>query len=144
MVHTIGFTKTTAEDFFTRLEQAGVKRVIDVRLNTSSQLSGFAKARDLKYFLRHIAGIDYVHELSLAPTAEMLGAYRKGRLPWDRYEASFIELIRERKIEDTLDPDLLDGGCLLCSESTPHHCHRRLVAEYLKQRWQVNFEIVHL
>jgi uncharacterized protein (DUF488 family) len=58
---TIGFTKKSAEEFFTHLQNAGVRRIVDVRLNNTSQIAGFAKARDLKYFLHAIAGIDYVH-----------------------------------------------------------------------------------
>ncbi len=60
---TIGFTKTTAESFFSRLSQAGVKKVIDIRLNNASQLAGFAKKTDLIYFLKTICGIDYEHRL---------------------------------------------------------------------------------
>lgn len=55
-VTTIGFTKTTAEDFFGRIKSAGVKRMIDVRLHNTSQLAGFAKSDDLAFFLRTICG----------------------------------------------------------------------------------------
>ena len=51
--------------------------------------------------------------------------------------------MRERRIEETVDPALLDAGCLLCSEGQPHQCHRRLVAEYLRERWG-DVEVVHL
>jgi uncharacterized protein (DUF488 family) len=50
--------------------------------------------------------------------------------------------MRSRHIENT-PRELLDGACLLCSEETPHHCHRRLVAEYLKQHWR-DVEIEHI
>jgi len=56
-IFTIGFTKKSAEEFFTLLKDAGVRRVIDIRLNNTSQLAGFAKARDLEYFLKAILGI---------------------------------------------------------------------------------------
>ena len=49
-IDTIGFTQTTAERFFSRLADAHVKRLLDVRLNNTSQLAGFAKAKDLPYF----------------------------------------------------------------------------------------------
>ena len=139
---TIGFTQTTAESFFSRLKNAGAARLIDVRLNNSSQLSGFAKRDDLAYFARTICGIDYVHMLQLAPEQEMLAAYRKAKTSWDIYAGQFSALIRARRIE-TLEPAPFDGACLLCSEARPHNCHRRLVAEYLQQHWP-GTEIYHL
>ena len=142
-VFTIGFTKKTAEDFFARLQHAGVCRVIDIRLNNTSQLAGFAKADDLKYFLKAIAGIDYVHVPELCPTQEILDAFKKSKGAWADYERSFARLIEARRIAETVPRELLDGGCLLCSEDTPEHCHRRLVAEYLRDRWG-DLEIVHL
>lgn len=140
---TIGFTKTTAEDFFSRLKVAGVRRVVDIRLNNTSQLAGFAKADDLKYFLRAIANIDYVHTPVLAPTQDILDAFKKSKGKWEDYERAFTRLMDERRIEQAVSKDLFDGGCLLCSEDTPEHCHRRLVAERLRARWG-DVEIVHL
>lgn len=140
---TIGFTKKSAEAFFTLLQVAGVKRLVDVRLNNVSQLAGFAKRKDLEYFLQAIADIEYVHEPLLAPTQPMLDQYRKADHDWPAYERSFLDLMRERGIESAISPELLDNACLLCSEEKPQKCHRRLVAEYLKGRWQ-NVEIMHL
>lgn len=133
-VHTIGFTKKSAETFFDGLRQMGVKRVVDVRLSNVSQLAGFSKKDDLPYFLKNLAGIDYIHEPKLAPTQEILDAYREGK-DWAVYEEQFLALMERRQIESVLPPELLDGGCLLCSEATPHNCHRRLVAEYLGRKW---------
>lgn len=140
---TIGFTKKSAADFFETLKMSGTKRVVDVRLNNVSQLAGFAKKQDLAYFLETICGIEYVHQPLLAPTQEMLDEYRKEGVNWDRYENRFIELMRERRIEDIIDPESISDGCLLCSEDKPHHCHRRLVAEYLKEHWG-HVDIEHL
>lgn len=135
-VHTIGFTKHTAEEFFESLKGAGVTRLIDVRLNNSSQLAGFAKREDLHYFLERICGAEYVHEPSLAPTQDMLDAFKKRRGTWGDYERSFLALMAERHIEDRLPRSLFDGTTvLLCSEATPEHCHRRLVVEYLDRHW---------
>jgi uncharacterized protein (DUF488 family) len=131
---TIGFTKTDAESFFETLGQAGVRRVIDVRLNNSSQLSGFAKRDDLRYFLQSLHRIEYLHLLDLAPTSEMLDAYKKYKGTWEDYEQAFSNLIRGRRIEHNLPVELVDGACLLCSEDSPEYCHRRLVAEYLQER----------
>ncbi|MCX5847681.1 MAG: DUF488 domain-containing protein [Deltaproteobacteria bacterium] len=142
-IFTIGFTKKTAEDFFTRLIHSGVKRVIDIRLNNVSQLAGFAKRDDLRFFLRAIGGIDYVHRLDLAPTQELLSAFKKNKGDWSLYERDFLALLSARKVEEIITPDLLQEACLLCSEEKPLQCHRRLVAEYLREKW-TNVKIIHL
>lgn len=134
-VHTIGFTKKSAEQFFEKIKRSGVKRVVDVRLNNVSQLAGFSKKDDLQYFLKQIGGVDYVHEPKLAPTQDILDAYKKDGGDWAVYEEKFLALMERREIEKVIPRELLDGGCLLCSEDKPHHCHRRLVAEYLNRKW---------
>ena len=140
---TIGFTKKTAEEFFTYLIRAGVKRVIDIRLNNVSQLAGFTKRDDLRYFLRAIGGIDYLHRPDLAPTQQILDAFKKNKGSWSVYESDFLALISARKIEREITPELLHEACLLCSEEKPAQCHRRLVSEYLRSKWR-NVEIIHL
>lgn len=140
---TIGFTKKNAEAFFTKLHEAGVRRVVDVRLNNVSQLAGFAKRDDLQYFLRAIHGIDYVHLAELAPTADILDAYKKHGGDWSVYEEKFLELMDRRRIQDAVSKDAISDGCLLCSEHLPEHCHRRLVIDYLKRHWG-DFETIHL
>jgi uncharacterized protein (DUF488 family) len=142
-LYTIGFTKKSAEAFFGLLSKTGVRKVIDIRLNNSSQLAGFAKRDDLRFFLKAICGIDYVHMPELAPTAEILDEYRKNGGEWDTYEDRFAELMSGRQIEKMLSEEEVDRACLLCSEAPPDHCHRRLVAEYLREKWG-DFEIVHL
>ncbi len=140
---TIGFTKKTAKEFFTKLQEMGIKRVIDVRLNNQSQLAGFTKKGDLEYFLNTIANIDYIHLPQLAPTEEILRAYRKKEITWGDYEERFNELIASRQIEKEFDPGSFNDACLLCSEHEPQKCHRRLVAEYLKDKWG-DVQIIHL
>jgi uncharacterized protein (DUF488 family) len=140
---TIGFTHKRAEDFFTKLRDACVERVADVRLNNTSQLAGFAKKDDLAYFLRELANIEYIHLPELAPTQELLDSYKKQKGRWAAYEEGFVSLMKERRIEDTIDRSLLHRACLLCSEHEPEHCHRRLIAEYLKSQWGA-VQIVHL
>jgi len=142
-VCTIGFTKTSAEQFFERIRTSGVKRVLDVRLHNISQLAGFAKKQDLRYLLRAICSIEYIHLPELAPTQEMLDAYKKARGDWRTYERRFLELMSQRRIEDVVSRQMADGSCLLCSENKAHHCHRRLVAEYLRSRWG-DVDIEHL
>jgi uncharacterized protein (DUF488 family) len=143
-VATIGFTKTNAAAFFERIKQAKVKQVIDVRLHNTSQLAGFAKADDLAYFLNEICGVTYAHEPLLAPTDDMLKAYKRDKGDWDEYQAQFLGLMAERKIETQFAPDQFASTCLLCSEPTPHNCHRRLVCEYLNKAWDGALAVTHL
>lgn len=142
-VYTIGFTKTSAERFFERLQDAGVRRIVDVRLNNVSQLAGFAKKEDLSFFLRRLSSIEYTHRLDLAPPAELLDSYRKRGMTWREYESQYLQLLKERQVEDRVPRDVLDAACLLCSEDRPERCHRRLAAEYLQKHWD-DVEIIHL
>ena len=133
-IYTIGFTQSSAEHFFGRLARVGARRLLDVRLNNSSQLAGFAKARDLPYFLTELIGASYEHEPLLAPTEEILDAYKKQGGAWSVYEDDFNRLLAERDIANALDPaDFETPTALLCSEAGAEHCHRRLVCEYLAE-----------
>ncbi|MDC0832389.1 hypothetical protein AY599_17690 [Leptolyngbya valderiana BDU 20041] len=143
-IFTIGFTQKTAEVFFKSLIEAGVKRIIDARANNTSQLAAFTKRDDLRYFLKTIADIDYIHVPEFAPSKDILDDYKKKRIDWNAYEERFGQLIRDRKIEDRIAIDLLDSGCLLCSEPKPNHCHRRLVAEYFLENLPLDIKICHL
>ncbi|HTP27483.1 MAG TPA: DUF488 domain-containing protein [Anaeromyxobacteraceae bacterium] len=110
--------------------------MLDVRLNNQSQLAGFTKREDLAYFLREICRAQYQHERLLAPTQEMLDAYKKARGSWAEYERRFLDLMRERRVEERLPREAVMGRTvLLCSEATAEHCHRRLVVEYLNDTW---------
>jgi uncharacterized protein (DUF488 family) len=142
-IFTIGFTKKTAGQFFEKLREAGVRRVIDVRLNNVSQLAAFSKKGDLDYFLKTILKIDYVHLPLLAPTQDILDEYKKNGGDWATYERKFLALMEGREIEKRVSREILHQGCMLCSEDQPHHCHRRLVAEYLRGKWG-GVEIKHL
>lgn len=144
-VFTIGFTKKSAEQFFGRLssKHPALTRIVDTRLNNVSQLAGFTKRDDLRFFASRILSIDYVHVPKLAPTQDMLDEYKKNRGDWTSYEAKYLELLAARRVEDTLPKNLINGACLLCSEPAPHHCHRRLAAEYLQRKWG-DVEIEHL
>lgn len=143
-VFTIGFAGKSAKEFFEKLQRAGVKRLIDVRLNNVSQLAGYTKRRDLEYFLQEIAGIDYSHLDDLAPTKDILDNFKKMKvIDWSDYERRFNALMNEREPEEHHLPQEFDGACLLCSEATPEHCHRRLVVERLKEKWG-NVDIKHL
>nr|WP_172689043.1 DUF488 domain-containing protein [Citrobacter freundii]APJ37945.1 hypothetical protein [Citrobacter freundii] len=143
-IYTIGFTQKNAEKFFKFLRDSGVKTLVDVRLNNVSQLAGFAKKDDLKFFLRELCGAEYVHSPELAPTKNILNAYKKGEIPWNVYEDKFLNLMAQRNIEKSIKSELLDHGCLLCSEHEPHFCHRRLVVEYLNEHSNLNLKVKHL
>lgn len=142
-VYTIGFTKKSASEFFGLLRESGAKRVVDVRLNNVSQLAGFAKKDDLEYFLRKICKMNYVHLPDLAPTKEMLDAYRNGHRDWQTYEREFLALMDDRRVAKKAIKRTIANACLLCSEDKPEYCHRRLVAEYLHRHWG-NVEVEHL
>ena len=135
-IYTMGFTKKSAEKFFLAIREAGIKTLIDVRLNNVSQLAGFSKRDDLRFFLKEIAQVEYAHLTDLAPTQEMLDAYKKSKGEWSEYEKRFLDLMRLRRIEDSFPRALAADCCLLCSEDKPIHCHRRLVAEYLREQWR--------
>lgn len=143
-ISTIGFTQTTAENFFQRLRRAGVKKLIDVRLNNTSQLAGFAKSDDLAYFLKVICGIEYIHTPLLAPTGVMLKEFKIEKGDWAVYEGRFLSLMKDRKIEEHFRPESFEDTCLLCSEATPHQCHRRLICEYLNEQWRGRLAVTHL
>jgi uncharacterized protein (DUF488 family) len=143
-IYSIGFTQKSAGQFFGTLKAHGIERLLDVRLNNTSQLAAFAKQADLAYFLSEICGADYEHEPLLAPTREMLDAYKKKKGDWGAYEAAFLGLMRARKIESAIDKDSFRRKTvLLCSEPTAEHCHRRLILEYLQKYWE-GVEIYHL
>ena len=143
-IYTIGFGKKSAQDFFSALRGARIRRLVDVRLNNTSQLAGFTKRHDLAFFLNELCGAGYEHMPFLAPSSEILDAYKKKNITWADYEREFLALMRERRVEDRLDRARFEAPTvLLCSEPTPEQCHRRLVAEYLRDTWG-GVEIVHL
>lgn len=142
-LYTIGFTKKNAEKFFGLLKSNEVNKIVDTRINNTSQLSGFAKGNDLKFFAKELNDINYQHNLDFAPTKELLSQYRKGDLTWDKYEKEYLDLLDFRKVSKKVDIKKLHKNCLLCSEHTAEKCHRRLLAEYF-QEVNNDVEIIHL
>lgn len=145
-IYTIGFTKKTAERFFEALEDSGAKHLLDIRLSNNSQLAGFTKRNDLRYFLKRLVNMEYHEVPMLAPEKSILDQYRKTG-DWAKYERRYLELIRQRSVEKYINQVLFEEGVvLLCSEPEPTHCHRRLAAEYLAQAVSSKgkAEIVHL
>jgi uncharacterized protein (DUF488 family) len=135
-IYSIGFTKKTAEQFFNILKNEQIRRLLDVRLNNVSQLAGFAKRADLKYFLNELCDAEYVHEPLLAPTQELMDSYKKEKGSWQGYANKFTALMKKRKIENKLNREQFSvRTVLLCSEAEPEHCHRGLVLDYLQDEW---------
>ncbi len=142
-IFTLGYAAKNAREFFTILKQAGIKKVIDVRLYNTSQLAGFTKRQDIEYFLQEIVGAEYIHLPIMAPTKQLLNNYKKGLINWQQYEKQFKSIIALRQIEKILLLQDSDMSCFLCSEANADNCHRRLVAQYLAEHWQ-NVSIHHL
>ncbi len=142
-IFTIGYAGKNARQFFSILKQAGIKKVIDVRLYNTSQLAGFTKKQDIEYFLQAIVGAEYIHMPIMAPTKQLLNDYKKGLISWQQYESLFKSIIAQRQIDKHIMPRDMDMICFLCSEATADNCHRRLVAEYLVGLWP-NISITHL
>lgn len=147
-IYTIGFTQKSAQKFFDLLKANNIRLLVDIRLNNASQLAGFTKGNDLKYFLKEICNSQYVHLLDLAPTKDILDGYKKGDMSWEEYEETYVDLLNRRGAKEVLKQKLkedFDHICLLCSEATPDKCHRRLAAEYIKERFaDQNIEIIHI
>lgn len=143
-IYTIGFTRKSAQEFFEALRCSGARHLLDIRLHNTSQLAGFTKRDDLRYFLRQIVNMEYHETPILAPEGSFLREYRKTG-DWAKFEQSYLELIRQRQVELHIAPALFkDGVVLLCSEAKPSHCHRRLAAEYLTHSMLPGTIIKHL
>lgn len=144
-LYTIGFTRRSAESFFETLRQHRVQRLIDVRLNNSSQLAGFTKRDDLDYFVRTILNAEFHHLPLLAPTPELRATMKPGGGGWAAYVPKFQALLAERRITEQLEREFFTSKicCLLCSEPTADECHRRLVAEHLQCAWP-ELHVIHL
>lgn len=143
-LYTIGFTKKSAEQFFRLVTMHAVRKIVDVRINNAGQLAGFTKGPDLQFFLRQIGNIDYEHIVDFAPTKELLSDYRNEKVSWYDYTRIYNALLDQRFISARYKVENFDGCCFLCSEETPDHCHRRLLAEYLKKQDPKNVRIIHL
>ncbi len=141
---TIGFTGSSAEHFFERLQRAGVKKMIDTRLWAASQLAGFARKKDLPFFLKEIGGIDYEYRKELAPSDDILKPFKNDKISWDEYEIQYTNLIHHRNIANILSPNEVHEACFLCACKTEQQCHRRLLAEFLEKEWDTPIQIIHL
>lgn len=143
-LYTIGFTQKSAEQFFELLKKNQVARIIDIRINNASQLAGFAKGKDLQYFVKQICNANYEYVKDFAPTKELLAKWRKAEINWEQYTRVYLNLLKERSILKKYDVKKFNNACFLCSEETPELCHRRLLVEYMKEHSEEDVKIIHL
>lgn len=143
-LYTIGFTKKSAADFFGILKENNITKVIDIRLNNTSQLAGFSKYPDIEFFLREIIDVDYIHDPMFSPLEVTLKRYKSKKITWIDYMVEFEATMNERRIKEYILNKYFheDRLCLLCSEALPTHCHRSLVANIFKEL--LNCEIINL
>jgi uncharacterized protein (DUF488 family) len=136
-IYTIGFTKKSAEKFFGLLNENHVEVILDVRLNNTSQLAGFSKYPDIKFFLSNICGIEYISDTQFAPEEWILKDYKGKKITWAQYVMFFDELMEKRNIMDYIKSNYarLENKrvCLLCSEEKSDNCHRSLIAQRFKE-----------
>lgn len=144
-IFTMGFTQKSAEQFFGLVSSNEIELLIDVRLNNQSQLAGFTKGRDLEFFLKKICNCKYEHNIIFAPTKEILNDYKKQQITWKEYVVQYNLLIENRNVEKVFLKKYTEFNkiLLLCSEATAENCHRRLLAERLKN-CVANVDIIHL
>lgn len=144
-IFTIGFTQKTAREFFDKIKNNKIELLFDIRLNNVSQLAGFAKGKDLEYFLKVICDCEYVHDILFAPTKELLDNYRAKKTSWVEYEKVFSEIMNNRQLNKRFENfyNKYENICLLCTEPTADQCHRRLVAEFLQNNFE-DIEIKHI
>lgn len=143
-LYTIGFTKKSAEQFFNLIRDNHVKQLVDVRIGNSSQLAGFAKGKDLEFFVNEICHIPYKHITDFAPSKDLLDKWHKQEVTWDEYQDVYTNMLKERDVIRKYGVKCFDGSCFLCSEDTPEQCHRRLLVEYMKRNTKENVAIIHL
>lgn len=146
-IYTIGFTKKDAKTFFTLLKDNGISVVVDVRLNNTSQLAGFTKYPDIKYFLAKCIKCHYISDKRFSPEEKTLKDYKSKLISWDDYVKQFNSTMDKRRIKEYISDKYKDiikdeTICFLCSEETAEYCHRRLIAEMFSEIYDL--EIVHL
>ena len=146
ILYTIGFTKKSAKEFFEALRFRSVEVLVDTRINNVSQLAGFTKSDDLKYFLKAIGNIDYIYRPDFAPTKELLKEWRDGNISWEQYEEQYMSIQEKRGTYKNFlaDFEKYEKICILCSEATPEHCHRRLLAEKLEKEFPNDIMVIHI
>ena len=144
-LYTIGSSKKSSRQFFQSIKYHMIQILVDVRLKNDSQLLGFTRKRDLPYLLE-LHNCKYEHCVNYAPTAEILTDWKKKRITWPEYEQRYHALMTEKNsVRDFMTRyyGVYESVCLLCSEVSPEHCHRRLLAEMLHEQ-KNDIEVLHI
>ncbi len=126
---TIGYAKKSAEKFFNIISSNDIEIVADVRLYNSTQSAGFCKSADLQYFLKKICGCNYIELKNLAPNSALFENYKNGSTSWNEYERIYNRFLDSEANLDFFYAFKNKRICILCAESAPTYCHRRLIAE---------------
>ena len=128
---TIGYEKAGWADFLAVLQEAGIRRVIDVRDLPLSRRAGFSK-RQLAAGL-DAAGIGYVHLRALGTPPAGREAHRRRQWPvfWDIVESRLATAEAGLALRQAAGLATEAPSCLLCFEADPCICHRRRVGEML-------------
>ena len=131
---TIGYEGLVQDQLFDRLEAAGVRVLIDIRAVANSRKAGFSKtllgasaeARGIRYLHFRALGTPKLgRQAARAGRADEMAAIFGAHMAWD---APLAALAQAR------DVGLAAPACLLCFESDPHFCHRRIVAGMIARR----------
>lgn len=134
---TIGYETLTQPELIARLREAGVEVLIDVRAVASSRRAGFSKTL-LAGGLAE-AGIEYVHMRGLGTPKAGRDAARAGRIAEMR--AIFEQQLTTPEAEDDMARAAAivaeRPAALLCLEANAAGCHRRIVAERLRERLRI-------
>lgn len=134
MLSTISAYEVTAADFFETLRARGVDLLLDVRLKNTNQLCGFTKQGDLAYLVGAICHGDYVHDLALAPTPELLERYLGHWIAWEEYARQYRELLESRAAAAQFREryGAYHHICLLGTATKKRRSHTEILEPYLK------------
>jgi len=122
-IYTIGYGNRKFDDFVSLLKRFNIELVADVRAFPTSKWPEFVKENLQKTL--SASGIDYVH-------LRGLGGYRRGG-----YEAYMRTADFERGLEELTRLAREKATVIMCVEPSPSACHRRFIAERLRQEWEV-------
>lgn len=135
--------KKSAQEFFNIINDNKIDILADIRLYNSTQLAGFSKSQDLKYFLKQICNCNYIALQEFAPTRSLFDNYKKGYIEWNEYEKIYNDFLNTHAKLDFFVAFQDKRICLLCAEDTPKCCHRRLLAEKIANTYD-SVVITHL
>lgn len=142
MLATIGYERSTQEDFITTLRCQEIQVLVDIRERAQSRRPGFSKTA-LSLAVNSV-GIEYIHIKALGDPKEGRDAARAGLIE------EFQKIFGEVMAGDTAQAALADVAelaksrrvCLMCYESDHKYCHRKIVSDHLEDVFGLN--AIHL